>query len=127
MKSLFLLPFIILMSSPAMAQRAQVNDYCEKTKYREVYVPGYYDYRGNYVSGRVQTESYTRPCYNSYSRQVDTYEHPQQERTTCRPTTTILGALIGGGIAAGVSKKSAYGWSIPLGAVGGGLLIGCNN
>ena len=30
---------------------------------------------------------------------------------------TTLGGLIGGGLAASLSKRDAYGWSIPLGAV----------
>tara|TARA_Y100000813_G_scaffold18113_1_gene12172 strand:+ start:112 stop:273 length:162 start_codon:yes stop_codon:yes gene_type:complete len=30
---------------------------------------------------------------------------------------TTLGGLIGGGIAASLSKSDAYSWSIPLGAV----------
>ena len=34
----------------------------------------------------------------------------------CTGNTTI-GGLIGGGLAASLSKKDAYGWSIPLGAV----------
>jgi hypothetical protein len=31
--------------------------------------------------------------------------------------STTLGGLIGGGIAASISKNDAYGWSIPLGVV----------
>ena len=31
--------------------------------------------------------------------------------------STMLGGLIGGGIAASLSKSDAYSWSIPLGAV----------
>jgi len=31
--------------------------------------------------------------------------------------STTLGGLIGGGIAASLSKSDAYSWSIPLGAV----------
>jgi hypothetical protein len=33
--------------------------------------------------------------------------------------------LLGGGIAAGISKKDAYAWSVPVGAAVGGALIGC--
>lgn len=121
MKSLLLLPLFIILSAPSQAQ--QVNDFCEQTKYREVYNPGYYDGYGNYVPGRVTTESYKERCYNT-SRYQPTYQQaPKQE--SCRPTSALLGALIGGGVAAGVSKSDAYGWSVPLGAVGGGLL-GCS-
>ena len=36
---------------------------------------------------------------------------------SCRSGNTTKGGLIGGGIAASLSKSDAYGWSIPLGAV----------
>ena len=39
-----------------------------------------------------------------------------QSAPNCSGSTT-LGGLIGGGIAASLSKSDAYGWSIPLGAV----------
>lgn len=124
MKSLLILPLLAVLSAPSMAQ--QVNNFCEQTQYREVYVPGYYDHYGNYVPGRVRTESYKNSCQSSAPNDYPLYQKPHRQEA-CRPTSTILGALLGGGIAASLSKKDAYGWSIPLGAVGGGLLMGCND
>lgn len=124
MKSLLLLPFVVALSTPTMAQ--QVNDFCEQVQHREVYVPGGYDRYGNYVPGRVRTESYKNSCQGYAPNNYPLYQKPMRQEA-CRPTNTILGALLGGGIAASVSKKDAYGWSIPLGAVGGGLLLGCND
>ena len=40
----------------------------------------------------------------------------------CRGSEVALGALAGGGISAAISKKNAYGWSIPLGTVIGGVI-----
>jgi predicted CDP-diglyceride synthetase/phosphatidate cytidylyltransferase len=39
------------------------------------------------------------------------------KRTPKCTGSTTLGGLIGGGIAASLSKSDAYSWSIPLGAV----------
>ncbi len=36
---------------------------------------------------------------------------------SCSSTTATTGGLLGGGLAAAISKKDAYAWSIPLGAV----------
>ena len=38
-------------------------------------------------------------------------------RGSCSSGNATTGGLIGGGIAAAISKKDAYAWSIPLGAV----------
>ena len=64
------------------------------------------------------------PC--SSDRNAFNYYHQNNESQTsyvkykpapkCTGSTT-LGGLIGGGIAASLSKRDAYGWSIPLGAV----------
>ena len=34
-----------------------------------------------------------------------------------RDSSATAGGLLGGGLAAALSKKDAYGWSVPLGAV----------
>jgi len=116
---------MVLAALPAAAQYSNSNEFCEQTRYREVYMPGGYDRYGNYTPGYVKTESYKDQCSGStYYRQ----SQPQYQRNTvCKPSNTIFGALLGGGIAASISKPDAYGWSIPLGAVGGGLLLGCND
>lgn len=105
MKKLIPLLALVLLQVPVQAQ--QVNEFEQCSRTRETYVPGYYDDYGNYQQGRVETETYRVPCPNT-NRKV---------RVACNPARTTLGGLLGGGIAAAVSKKDAYGWAIPLGAV----------
>ena len=68
-------------------------------------------------------EKVSIPCNNH--RKVFNYHHEPKPQTSyvkyktapkCNGSTT-LGGLIGGGLAASLSKRDAYGWTIPLGAV----------
>ena len=128
-KALFLLT--ILLSMPAYSQQVTETTECIRT--REVYIPGHYDRYGNYQSGRINYERYRVPCYgnaavapryrNNYNNYNNYNNRPYQAQ--CRPTPTVLGGLLGGGIAAGISNKDAYAWSVPIGAAVGGALFGC--
>ena len=94
---------------------------CFRYEYKEQYIPG------NSISpGYVKSyrEKVSIPC-NSDRNALNHYHHKNESQTSyvkykpapkCTGSTT-LGALIGGGIAASLSKSDAYGWSIPLGAV----------
>ena len=94
---------------------------CFRYEYKEEYIPG------NSVSpGYVKSyrEKVSMPC-NSDRKVFNYYHHKTEPQTSyvkyepapkCTGSTT-LGGLIGGGIAASLSKSDAYGWSIPLGAV----------
>ena len=94
---------------------------CFHYEYRERYIPG------NSISpGYVKSfnEKISIPC-NTYRKVFNHYHQKTLHRTSymkyksvpkCTGSTT-LGGLIGGGIAASLSKRDAYGWSIPLGAV----------
>ena len=93
---------------------------CFRYEYREKYIPG------NSISpGYVKSynEKVSIPCDNH--RKVFNYHHklePQTSYVKYKPApkctgSTTLGGLIGGGIAASLSKSDAYGWTIPLGAV----------
>ena len=94
---------------------------CFRYEYREKYIPG------NSVSpGYVKSyrEKVSIPC-NRYHKVFNRYHNKPEPQTSyvryksspkCTGSTT-LGGLIGGGIAASLSKSDAYGWSIPLGAV----------
>ena len=91
-----------------------------------------YEYREQYIPGNAKSPGYVKsfsekvsiPC-NSHPRVFNHYHHktePQTSYIKYQPapkctTSTTLGGLIGGGIAASLSKRDAYGWSIPLGAV----------
>ena len=94
---------------------------CFRYEYKEEYIPG------NSISpGYVKSyrEKVSIPC-NKYRKVFHRYHHkhePQTSYVRYKPTpkctgSTTLGGLIGGGIAASLSKSDAYGWSIPLGAV----------
>ena len=94
---------------------------CFRYEYREKYIPG-----NSMSPGYVTSfnEKVSIPC-NSHRKVFNHYHrktHPQstyvqyQSAPKCTGSTT-LGGLLGGGIAASLSKSDAYGWSIPLGAV----------
>ena len=91
-----------------------------------------YEYREQYIPGNAMSPGYVKsykekvsiPCsrhrkvFNHYPQKTQ----PQTSYVKYKPvpkctTSTTLGGLIGGGIAASLSKRDAYGWSIPLGAI----------
>ena len=128
-KSLLFFTFVLTsVFAPVKAQQTNVYSVC--TNYQENYIPGYYDRYGNYVRGGVNTQAYNVQCgTGTYYRPNTTvvYQEPVSRtvveprpyypRRYCSPARTTLGGLLGGGIAAAASKKNAWSWSIPLGAV----------
>lgn len=123
-KLLVLLPVTLaFICAPVKAQ--QVNVYQTCTTYKENYIPGYYDRYGNYVQGTVTTQRYSASCNNNYyqtqpvvvAQPAPVYANTRYRRGYCSPARTTLGGLLGGGIAAAASKKDAWSWAIPLGAV----------
>ena len=126
MKKLFLLLPLLIAPAPAMAQQTNIYEVCRT--YQENYAPGYYDQYGNYVPGNVRTDTYNTRCgtgtyYRPNNQPTAPYyatpvTQPQQIRPRrCNAARTTLGGLLGGGVAAALSKQDAYGWAIPLGAV----------
>ena len=94
---------------------------CFRYEYREKYIPGNSTSPGYVKSYR---EKVGIPC-NGPRKVLNPHHYKSEPQTSylkyepapkCTGTTT-LGGLIGGGIAASLSKSDAYGWSIPLGAV----------
>lgn len=114
-----------LIASPVPVFAQQTNIYSVCTNYQENYTPGYYDQYGNYIQGNVNTQRYNVQCgTGTYYRPNGgvVYQSPvsapvAQPGRYCSPARTTLGGLLGGGIAASVSKKNAWSWAIPLGAV----------
>ena len=101
---------------------------CFRYEYRERYFPG-----NSISSGYVRSysEKISLPC-NSYNNSYNYYLHNTKSKTVisdyehtpnCNISNT-LGGLIGGGIAASLSKSDAYSWTIPLGTV---LGVGLGN
>ena len=91
-----------------------------------------YEYREQYVPGNSMSPGYVKsynqkvaiPCnrhrkvFNHYYQKTESQTSSLQYKPAPKCTgSTTLGGLIGGGIAASLSKSDAYGWSIPLGAV----------
>ena len=116
---------------------------CYKEIYREEYVAGSRSSKGYVKSYLDKVEV---PCSSlSWNPSIRSYPHhhnhvhhlphaqPRYYRPnhhqvlvskgfrtsggSCSSTSTTKGGLLGGGLAAALSKKDAYGWSIPLGAV----------
>ena len=135
MKLITALALIALTSTPAFAGgprfRGRTNTYHEEFcyKYKERYVPGYYNKYGRYVGGYVKSEKKKVSCWKinrpSYPRR---YEDPAPnvggiDDNSC-VEGAILGGILGGGAGAAASRGDGRWWAIPLGVVSGSML-GC--
>ena len=115
---------------------------CYKETYREEYVPGTRESQGYVKSFADRVEV---PCgpkakvhhhhyHNQHQRSIPTYNYSRTRyyqptstnnvsrsnlsSSACR-SSRATGGVLGGGLAAAISKKDAWGWTIPLGAVVG--------
>tara|TARA_Y100001968_G_scaffold323266_1_gene360667 strand:- start:270 stop:668 length:399 start_codon:yes stop_codon:yes gene_type:complete len=114
---------------------------CSQSIYQEKYIPGTAKNPG-YV--KSWTENVEIPCHRyvrqkKYYRGSRNYYQPNfyktrktmrisrsnKESSSCNSARTAAG-LVGGGLAAALSKQDAYGWSIPLGAILGMGVGGAN-
>ena len=130
---------LFLSSSPVNAHINQsghtTQRFCFKEIYREEYVSGTKASRGFVKSyfDRVQVPCfqktrvhhyyhYQRPTYfysqKRFHQPLKTYENFRSKKSSrdCNSSRTT-GGLIGGGLAAALSRQDAYSWAIPLGAV----------
>ena len=116
MKSLLLIPLILLTSLPAEGRQSQAgwSRQCFKTVYREEYVPGTANRRG-YV--RSWTEKVERPCRPDQTQSI------HHEDNSC-VEGSILGGIIGAGIGGAAATQENWIWSIPAGIVSGAM-VGC--
>ncbi len=103
---------------------------CFKEIYREEYVPGTRSSKG-YVNSFSDTVEV--PCGSSSWHSVRSFDHhihrPYRSSNnqvlvsgsyrspSCNAGNATTGAILGGSLAAALSEKDAYGWSVPLGAV----------
>lgn len=115
MKSLLLALPIIFGSVPAYSQY-YYNQQQNCSYYRNVY-----DAYGNVIRSICVSNNYQPNYYQSQPN----YYYQQRPQYYCRPVNTALGALLGGGIAASMSRGRGYAWSVPVGAAIGGAVIGC--
>ena len=119
MKSLLLLPLILLTSVPVQAAESQAgwSRQCFKNVYREEYVPGNATSVG-YV--RSWNETKEVPCRRP---PMTALPAPEKEDNSCLEGS-ILGGISGGAAGGVLSTQKNWIWSIPLGIVGGSM-IGC--
>ena len=118
MKSLLLLPLILLASVPTQASESQAgwSRQCFKNVYREEYVPGNATSTG-YV--RSWSETKEVPCRK---KPMTALPAPQEDNSCLEGS--ILGGISGGAAGGVLSTQRNWIWSIPLGIVGGSM-IGC--
>ena len=123
-------------SAPAFAGgprfRGRTNTYHEEFcyRYKEQYVPGYYNKHGRYVGGYVKSKKERGPCWSiNRPSYPDRYEDPAPnvgggvDDNSC-VEGAVLGGILGGGAGAAASRGDGRWWAIPLGIVGGSML-GC--
>ncbi len=139
---IFIATFILALPFPVVAyenigDRSNRVAYDSQTGYAYENKCFRYEYREEYIPGTSMSPGYVKsynekvsiPCNND-RKVINPYHHKTEPQASymkyktapkCTGSTT-LGGLLGGGLAASLSKKDAYGWSIPLGAVlGAGL------
>ena len=118
LKAILLSTLLLFPVSAVAQQRVYTESYCYENT--EEYIPGYYNSYGRYVSGYVRTNRESVPCSDNGS-------YVTKSVPRCDRNETIFNGLLGGGIAAFLSKPDAYIWSVPLGLAMGvsSSRIGC--
>ena len=136
-----LLALLLLSSVPVNAHESQrgyiTQRSCYKEIHREEYVAGTRSSQGyvksfservevpcSHISRAHHQHHHHRsvPTYNYYrtrsNQPTKTYRvsRSNPSSSACR-SSRATGGVLGGGLAAAVSKKDSWGWSIPLGAV----------
>jgi hypothetical protein len=99
---------------------------CYRSEYREEYIPGTEDQPG-YVRSWKETIEF--PCERNratITRPTRTVveNHYQVDENDCTDGK-IAGGILGGGLAAAISRGDGRWWAIPLGVVAGSK-IGCD-
>ena len=122
MRSLLLLPFILLTALPAEGRESQrgYSNQCFKTVYREEYVPGTQHSRGYVKAWEDKVEV---PCQHRREPQPYPMPHIEEDTNSCIEGS-IMGGLLGGGLGGALSTQENWIWSIPTGIVGGAM-VGC--
>ena len=72
------------------------------------------------MENREKAQSLPTTSTSQKKPRLGNTENPYTSRPSgqsCSACSTTTGGLLGGGLAAVLSKKDAYGWAVPLGAV----------
>ena len=134
-----LIALLLLSSIPVNSHPSQrgytTQRSCYKEIYREEYIPGTRSSQGYVKSFTDKVEVPCSPFTQVHlQRSIPNYNYSRTSTRYYQPTTThrvsrsnssssacrssrATGGVFGGGLAAAVSKKDAWGWTIPLGAV----------
>ena len=90
--SAILLTTLMLVPSPALAyplgRTGGSYEQCDRYRYTERYVPGYFNNSGNYIGGYVKTDRIKVPC-NNFSSFI-----PNGNRNATSVTSIILPLLV---------------------------------
>lgn len=136
MKKIALIVLLALAGQPALADHRhgsrlldvsyEDNPYnCTRTEVRiveEFGVVNTYRYTSSLPGCSRHQTRYHQGSQHQYPQPVSAAPAPApMSRAKCR-NQALIGTAAGAGIAAAVSKKDAYGWSIPVGAAAGFLL-----
>tara|TARA_B100000287_G_scaffold249224_1_gene234293 strand:+ start:653 stop:1045 length:393 start_codon:yes stop_codon:yes gene_type:complete len=126
MKILFASLIALSSISPVLAGESQSGfseqRTCLKTEYREEYVPGTRQNPG-YI--KTYNETYEVPCNNDTANRRVYRETTVEYDTNDCTDGKVAGGILGGGLAAALSRGDGRWWAIPLGVVGGSV-IGCD-
>ncbi len=93
---------------------------CTRNEYREEYVPGNQDSPGYVKSWNEIVEV---PCTGNSANAYKGGPHSQVDNNDCSEGS-LIGGLLGAGLATSSSRGKDRWWAIPAGAVGGAM-IGC--
>ena len=121
---------LLLSSTPVVADEYQAgyssSRSCYRSEYREEYIPGTEDSPG-YVRSWKETIEFpcerNRATITTPTRTV-VERHYEVDDNDCTDGK-IAGGILGGGLAAAISRGDGRWWAIPLGAVVGSH-IGCD-
>jgi hypothetical protein len=121
---------ILVSSTPVLAGEYQAGysstKTCYRSEYREEYVPGTEDNPG-YVKSWQETIEF--PCDNQNARSTPPRRTIVERRYEVDDNDcsegTFAGGVLGGGLAASISRGKDRWWAIPTGIIGGAM-IGCD-
>ena len=121
---------LLLSSTPLVADEYQAgyssSRSCYRSEYREEYIPGTEDSPG-YVRSWKETIEFpcerNRATITTPTRKV-LERHYEVDDNDCTDGK-IAGGILGGGLAAAISRGDGRWWAIPLGVVAGSH-IGCD-
>jgi hypothetical protein len=129
--SLFLFSLMMFTPVAILAEDEYQRGYsssktCYRSEYREEYIPGDEDSPG-YVTSWKETIEF--PCDTNKATitkptRTVVEEYREVDDNDCSEGT-VAGGLLGGGIAAAISRGNGRWWAVPTGIVTGAM-IGCD-